>query len=267
MWTPRRNLSIAVLAGALTAAAAAPSTASADPVYSITHFDVIPITVAGVDFQQEAYKILFRYREASKTDPGLVSFSILDLVPPETNHSEIVQVWSGDAAYRAHLANAHTVAFRWKVQGDPALAGGNCCVGSPIDDRQYTLVKSFKAPWPKALSTKAGPAGATYVITYVDFLQNGNVAAGRRLLLDYGGKTAKADGLAGYGVLRQLDRPNRFATLEAWGTRQSYEAWQKDAATSALNAKARPLLGSPPDQRVTILCGSTFVNGKGCTAP
>lgn len=268
MWMmPRRYASIVVFAGAMTVAAGAMTTVRADPIYNITHFDVIPVTVAGVDFQQEGYKILFRYREASKADPGLLSFSILNLVPPETNHSEIVQVWKSDAAYRAHLANAHTVEFHWKVEGDPALAGGNCCIGSPIDDRQYTLVKSFKAPWPDALSTKVGPEGATYVITYIDLLQNGNVGAGRKLLLNYGGKTASADGLASYSVLQQIDRSNRFATLEVWRSQQSYDAWQKNAATSTLDAQAKPLLGSPPDRRVTILCGGTFLDNKGCTAP
>jgi len=262
----RRSLMIA-LCGALTAAAGTATAAAADPIYSITHFDVIPITVAGVDFQQTAYKLLFRYRQASKNDPGLASFSILNIVPPETNHSEIVQVWNSDGAFRAHLASAHTVDFRWKVQGDPALAGGNCCVGSPIDDRQYSLVKSFKAPWPAALSATTGPQGATYVITYIDFLQNGDVSAGRKLLLNYGAKTATADGLASFSVLRQVDRPNRFVTLEAWRSPQGFQAWRKDAATSAMNAQAKPLLGSPPDQRVTILCGDSFVDGKGCTGP
>jgi quinol monooxygenase YgiN len=267
MWMPRRHSLITILAGALAVAVDAMTIACADPIYTISHFDVIPVTIAGVDFQQEGYKILFHYREASKADPGLVSFSILNIVPPQTNHSEIVQVWSDDAASRAHLANAHTVEFRWKVQGDPALAGGNCCVGSPIDDRQYTLVESFKAPWPEAVSTKVGPEGATYVITYVDFLQNGDASAGAKLLSDYGAKAAKADDLASYGILRQIDRPNRFVTLEIWSSRQGYEAWQKNAAMSALDAAVKPLLGSPPDHRVTVLCGGTFLDGKGCVAP
>jgi quinol monooxygenase YgiN len=267
MWMPRRCSLIMILAGGMAVAVDAVTIARADPIYNISHFDVIPVAVAGVDFQQEGYKILFRYREVSKADPGFVSFSILNVVAPQTNHSEIVQVWSDDAASRAHLANAHTVEFRWKVQGDPALAGGSCCVGSPIDDRQYGLVESFKAPWPDALSTKVGPEGATYVITYLDFLQNGDVAAGAKLLLDYGAKTAKTDGLASYGILRQIDRPNRFVTLEVWGSRQGYEAWQKNAATGALDAQAKPLLGSPPDHRVTVLCGVTFLDGKGCMAP
>jgi quinol monooxygenase YgiN len=267
MWTLRRCSLIMTLAGVTAGAVGATTIARADPVYTISHFDVIPVAIAGVDFQQEGYKLLFRYREASKGDPGLVSFSILNIVAPQTNHSEIVQVWSDDAASRAHLANAHTVEFRWKVQGDPALAGGNCCIGSPIDDRQYMLVGSFNAPWPDAASTKVGPEGATYVITYVDFLQNGDVAAGAKLLLDYGASTAKTDGLASYAVLRQIDRPNRFVTLEVWRSRQGYEAWQKNVATGALDAQVKPLLGSPLDHRVTVLCGGTFLDGKGCMAP
>jgi hypothetical protein len=109
------------------------------PVYNVAHFDVIPVTIGGIDFLQNAYSLLFKYRDQSNTDAGLRSFRILNLVPPATNHSEIVQVWSSYDAYKDHLAKSHTVGFRFDVQGNPAL-GGICCVGSPIDDRQYRLV-------------------------------------------------------------------------------------------------------------------------------
>jgi len=96
-----------------------------------------------MDFLQNGCAFLFKYRDQSKTDHGLQSVRTLNLIPPATNHSQIVQVWSSCKAYKDHLAQSHTVGFRFDVQGNSALAG--CSVGSLIDDRLYRLVASFEA--------------------------------------------------------------------------------------------------------------------------
>jgi quinol monooxygenase YgiN len=239
------------------------------PIFNVVHFDVIPVTSGGVDFLQSAYALLFKYRDQSAADGGLESFKVLNLIPPTTNHSEIVQVWKSYEAYKDHLAQAHTVGFRFGVQGNPAL-GGVCCIGSPIDDRQYSLVKSFKAPWPaKSIPSTVGSSGALYVITYVELLQEGNVALGQAELVAYGAETASRNGsrVLSYNILRQLDRPNRYAVLEIWESQSGYAAWQGLAATTSFLAKITPLLGSPFDHRLTILCGETYSDSAGCTAP
>jgi quinol monooxygenase YgiN len=239
------------------------------PIFNVAHFDVIPITSGGVDFLQSAYRLLFKYRGQSAGDKGLESFRVLNLIPPTTNHSEVVEVWKNYEAYKDHLAQAHTVGFRFGVQGDPAL-GGVCCVGSPIDDRQYSLVKSFKTPWSaKSIPSTVGPSGALYVITYVELLQEGNVALGEAELIAYGAETAERNGsrVLSYSILQQLDRPNRYAVLEIWDSQASYTAWQGLAATTGFVAKITALLGSPFDHRLTILCGETYSDSAGCTAP
>jgi quinol monooxygenase YgiN len=239
------------------------------PVYNVAHFDVIPVTIGGIDFLQSAYSLLFKYRNQSNTDAGLRSFRILNLVPPATNHSEIVQVFSSYDAYKDHLAKSHTVGFRFDVQGNPAL-GGICCVGSPIDDRQYRLLQSFKAPWTSAaIPSTVGPSGALFVITYVELLQEGNVARGEDQLLDYGAATSNLNGsrILSYSVLQQLDRPNRYAVLEIWDRQTSYDTWQTLGTTTSFVARIKPLLGSPFDHRLTILCGNTYVDNTGCTPP
>src|SRR5262249_49432966 len=142
-----RLLSVA----ALFAGVMAPVAYAADregSIYNVAHFDVIPATIGGIDFLQNGYSLLFNYRVQSKADAGLQSFRILNLIPPATNHSEIVQVFSSYKSYKDHLAQSHTVGFRFNVQNNPAL--NFCCVGSPIDDRQYQLVESFNAPWASA---------------------------------------------------------------------------------------------------------------------
>ena len=71
-----------------------------------------------------------------------------------------------------------------------------------------------------------------------------------------------------YSVLQQLDRPNRYATLEVWDNVTDYNSWQADPKTTKFLAEVTPmLLGSPIDHRLNILCGKTYVDGMGCTSP
>src|SRR6516225_11922816 len=118
------------------------------PIFDITHFDVIPLTEGDVDFQQTAYRALFDYRDASKSDPGFESFRVVNWLLA-SNHSQIIDVWRNLDAFEAHLAQPHSVNFRFavQVQPPPPPPGFNCCIGSPIDDRQYSLVRSFGTPW------------------------------------------------------------------------------------------------------------------------
>jgi quinol monooxygenase YgiN len=239
------------------------------PIYSITHLDVLPMAMGRVDFLQSGYALLFKYRDQSRMDRGLQSFRILNLVPPTTNHSEIVETWNSYDDYLNHLSQPHTIAFRFDVQNDPKL-GNVCCVGSPIDDRQYRLVQSVGTPWPgTAISAAVGPAGPRFVISYVEFQPQANAEAGQSLLISYGtaARQLNAASLLSYSVVRQLERPNRYAILEIWIDQKNYDAWQKADTTNQLLMNLRPLLESPVDHRLTSLCGETFVANIGCTAP
>ena len=240
------------------------------PIFDITHFNVIPLTEGNVDFQQTAYKALFDYRNASKSDPGFESFRVVNWLLA-SNHSQIIDVWRSLDTFEAHLAQQHSVDFRFavQVQPPPPPPGFNCCIGSPIDDRQYSQVISFNTPWTSnSLPSGVGPDNSVlFVVTYVDFLVDGDPIKGQDGLVRYGSETSKAAGQLSYTVLQQLDRPNRFATLEVWDSDAHYNAWQNDPKTTKFVAKIMPLLGSPLDHRLNILCGETFVDGTGCIAP
>ena len=54
--------------------------AARGPIFDITHFDVIPLTLGGVDFQQTAHQALFAYRDASQSDPGVLSFRVVNCI-------------------------------------------------------------------------------------------------------------------------------------------------------------------------------------------
>src|SRR5215468_9315505 len=88
---------------------------SGGSIFDIAHFDVIPATINGVDFQQTAYSALFKYRDASLSDRGLRSFRVVNWVLAP-NHSQIIDVWSSREAFEAHLAQPHSVDFRFAVQ-------------------------------------------------------------------------------------------------------------------------------------------------------
>jgi quinol monooxygenase YgiN len=272
MWTICRRLPVVMIVSLFATAMANAGGDGRDhppsaPIFDITHFDVIPLNQGGVDFQQVAYPALFKYRDASKSDKGLESFRIVNWLEA-SNHSHIIDVWSTLDAFEVHLAQPHSVEFRFSVQNQPP--DGICCIGSPIDDRQYSLVKSFKTPWTSNnLPSTVGSDSALFVITYVDFLEAGDPDKGQNELVRYGAATSKANDqhLLNYTVLQQLDRPNRFAALEVWDTQANYTAWQESPVTIHFIAKVIPLLGSPFDHRPNILCGETFVNGTGCTPP
>lgn len=244
------------------------------PVFDITHFDVIPLTLNNVDFLQTAYQALFKYRDASRPDPGLQSFRVVNWLLA-SNHSQIVDVWRSLEEFERHLAQQHSIDFRFavQVQPPPPPPGFNCCIGSPIDDRQYRLVESIGTPWTSAsLPSTVGAKGALFVITYADFLQEvleQDPDAGQDALVAYGATSSKANSghLLSYTVLQQLDRPNRYVFLEVWDTGTNYTAWQNNAVTTAFLAQTGPLLGSPFDHRLNILCGETYIDGTGCVPP
>lgn len=242
------------------------------PIFDITHFDVIPFNVgAPGSFEQTAYTALFEYRDASLSDAGSKSFRVVNWILA-SNHSQIIDVWSSLDAFEAHLAQKHSVDFRFAVQLPPPLPPGfSCCIGSPIDDRQYSQVKSFNTPW---ISSRLAPGSVVgnenlrlFVVTYVDFLADGDPGKGQDDLVSYGSDTSKARGQLSYTVLQQLDRPNRFATLEVWDSVTDYNNWQSDPTTTGFLTKVTDLLGSPLDHRLNILCGKTYVDGTGCTPP
>jgi quinol monooxygenase YgiN len=104
-------------------------------------------------------------------------------------------------------------------------------------------------------------------VTYVDFLADGDPGKGEDELVRYGAATSKQSGQKSYTVLQQLDQPNRFVTLEVWDSVSDYNAWQSNTTTTSFVANVTPLLGSPLDHRLNILCGQTYVDGTGCTPP
>ena len=70
----------------------------------------------------------------------------------------------------------------------------NCCIGSPIDDCQYSQVISFNTLWTSnSLPSGVGPDNsALFVVTYVDFLVDGDPIKGHDNRVRYGSDTSEA---------------------------------------------------------------------------
>jgi quinol monooxygenase YgiN len=269
---------LAACAFGLLSLSAAASAGDDRAIYDITHFDVLPVT-SPFDSEQIAYPALFEYRDASQGDFGNQSFRIVNWLVA-TNHSFIVDVWKNQRAFEAHLAQPHSVAFRFAVQDLP-VPDLLCCIGSPIDDRQYTLVSQFATPWTSSQLPTTVPntpgTGAIFVIIYVDFLVDGDPNKGQDQLISYGAVTANANRqhLLNFTVLQQLDRPNRYVLLQVWDTEANYNSWgfnpvtgdTGSPVTTKFVSRITPLLGSPLDYRLNSLCGETYVDGTGCTPP
>lgn len=99
-------------------------TAHAQQVYGVTHVDT-----AGGSLLPRVIAALQEFTADSQKDPGVVRFELLQQ-EGHANHFTIYEVWRSRKAFDAHLAAAHTRAFREKIQ--PWL-------GSPFRERLHRL--------------------------------------------------------------------------------------------------------------------------------
>ena len=97
-----------------------------EPLYVVTHVDVMP------RFTKAARALLNQFAVESRKDAGAVRIEVYEELS-RPNHSTVVEVWSGRQAYEDHLGADHTRAYRAKLQ--PML-------GSPFDERLHRLSSS-----------------------------------------------------------------------------------------------------------------------------
>ena len=126
----KRTISLAslllVACGAYRFNSAAGSVAAEEPLYVVTHVDVMP------KFTAPARDLLKLFAVDSRKDTGAVRIEVLEELN-RPNHSTVVEVWKDAKAYEDHLATEHTRAYRTKLQ--PML-------GSPFDERLHHVTTS-----------------------------------------------------------------------------------------------------------------------------
>jgi quinol monooxygenase YgiN len=109
--------------GAYRIAPAAGSVAAEEPLYVVTHVDVMP------KFTEAGRGLLKQFAVDSRNDAGAVRIEVLEELS-RPNHSTVVELWDSRKAYDNHLEAEHTRAYRTKLH--PML-------GSPLDERLHGL--------------------------------------------------------------------------------------------------------------------------------
>jgi quinol monooxygenase YgiN len=90
-------------------------------IYVVTHVDVLP---AGKDDCIAALKAM---AIASADDSGNISYDAFEQAN-RGNHFTVIEAWTNKSAFDAHVAAAHTRAFRERIMP---------FIGAPYDDRLY----------------------------------------------------------------------------------------------------------------------------------
>ena len=117
-----------------------------DPaVYVVAYFEVMPPSTT------EAAVLLRQYRQASRTDAGLVGLEVLQQCA-RPDHFAIVETWQDQKSFEAHGSAAHTRALHERLQ---ALRS------SPYDERLHQGFAIGAAPASRV-------AGAIYAVTHAD---------------------------------------------------------------------------------------------------
>ncbi len=104
---------------------ASAAVAAEEPLYVVTHVNVMP------KFTAPGRELLAQFAVDSRKDAGAVRIEVLEELG-RPNHSTVVEVWESRKAYDDHLAADHTRDYRAKLQ--PML-------GSPFDERLHHLNK------------------------------------------------------------------------------------------------------------------------------
>jgi quinol monooxygenase YgiN len=110
---PYKNLSVAAPKG----------TAGSGAVQVVSHVDVTP--------PGDASAVLRRLAEASRQEAGCLRFDVVQHAM-RANHYTVVETWASRQAHEAHVAAAHTRAYRDEIQP---------MTGSPLDERVLRSVE------------------------------------------------------------------------------------------------------------------------------
>ncbi len=93
------------------------------PIIVVTHVDFIPTNLAA------GFPALQQFAQQSKSDPGVISFTLITWAPT-TNHFQLIEVFDSMAAFNNHVQAAHTKAFRAAIQPN---------IGALYDERIYSF--------------------------------------------------------------------------------------------------------------------------------
>jgi quinol monooxygenase YgiN len=83
--------------------------------------------------------------------------------------------------------------------------------------------------------------GPVYIVTYFD-VAPAAAQQSAALAREFAAASRKEDGNAGFEAFEEIDRPSRFATLEAWRDKKASDAHNSGPAAAAFRDKLQPLM-------------------------
>jgi quinol monooxygenase YgiN len=95
------------------------------------------------------------------------------------------------------------------------------------------------------------PAGATYMVTYLEVLPSAKAQA-EKLLKEVAAASRKEDGNQRFDILERTEHTNQFAILEAWNDPKAAEAHVGGDVLKQFRDKFKPLQIGPYDQRPSV---------------
>lgn len=201
--------------------------AASDPaVYVVAYLEVIPPAIA------EATALLRQYREASRTDAGLVRLEVMQQ-HGRPDHFAMVETWQDLETFEAHGNAAHTQAFHQRLQ--PLRS-------SPYDERLHQPLSAGTAPASRV-------AGVIYAVTHADAIPPAKDDA-TVLLIQLAELSRLEQGCVRFEVLQQRNRPNHFTIVEIWQHQKAIEAHVMAAHTRQFREQFQPMSGSLYDERL-----------------
>lgn len=210
-------------AGAQTPATPPPPVpADVSPLYVITYVELKPTAMS------EGAGVLKSWREAQRRAQGNLR---AEVVRSSTRPGQFVVIaaWQNKAAFDAHADAGKT--FRDKL---------NDLRNAPADDRFHNALSVGKLE---------GAKGAVHVVTHVDVIppRREDAVAALKIL---GDATRAANGNARYEVVQQTNRPNHFTVVEAWRSREAYDANSMSAHQREFRDKLAQMTGALYDERL-----------------
>ncbi len=91
-----------------------------------------------------------------------------------------------------------------------------------------------------------------YVVTHVDVTPNYIVDA-TKLLQQYAAESHKDRGVVRFEMLVDVSRKNHFTIVSVWDNQAAFDAHLEAAHTKAMRQKLQPMLGSPFDERLSVV--------------
>jgi quinol monooxygenase YgiN len=91
-----------------------------------------------------------------------------------------------------------------------------------------------------------------YVVTHVDVTPN-YIADATKLLQQYAAESPKDKGVVRFEMLVDVSRKNHFTIVSVWENQAAFDAHLEAAHTKAMRQKLQPMLGSPFDERLSVV--------------